>query len=128
MSKKNIYPANWKSVSLRIRVERAQGQCECTGECRLHDGRCERRQGDPTSNPTYTVTLTVAHLDADGGPCQCLEETGMKCANEEHLRGMCNRCHLVYDMPHHVRNAKATRTARKDAARPLFSELEVCNE
>ncbi len=54
-----------------------------------------RRQGDPTSNPAYTVTLTVAHLDADGGPCRCAEEFGVKFDIEEHLKAMCNRCHLV---------------------------------
>lgn len=121
---KNIYPENWTEISLRIRLERAQGQCECSGECKSHTGRCERRQGDPTTNPEYAVTLTVAHLDADGGPCRCKEETGEKCGIDTHLKAMCNRCHLVYDMPHHIRNAKATRTAKKDAARPLLLSLD----
>lgn len=110
------YAEGWKQFSLRIRFERAEGRCECLGQCGTHEGRCERRQGDPTSNPNYTVVLTVAHLDATGGVCQCAAETGVKCAIDEHVFAGCNRCHLIYDGPHHVANARRTRAAKSGQA------------
>lgn len=35
------YPRDWKQISERIRFERAQGRCECEGECGrgTHTGR-----------------------------------------------------------------------------------------
>lgn len=112
MARKPIYAEGWKEFSERIRFERAAGRCECTGECGQHEGRCERRQGDPTTNPSYTVVLTVAHLDAKGGICQCKAQTGVKCVIESHCKAMCNKCHLVYDSPHHVLNARRTRAEK----------------
>lgn len=69
------------------------------------------------------VVLTVAHLDADGGPCQCKATTGKKCATAEHVKGMCQACHLRYDMPHHQRNRAEGIAARKDESRGL---LNIC--
>jgi len=36
------YPRDWKQISHRIRFERADSRCECTGECgrNTHNGRC----------------------------------------------------------------------------------------
>jgi hypothetical protein len=112
MAKKPTYAEGWKEFSKRIRFERAEGRCECTGECGLHEERCERKEGSPTSNPNYTVMLTVAHLDAKDGICKCKEQTGIKCIIDDHCKAMCNRCHLVYDMPHHVYNARRTRAEK----------------
>lgn len=119
-----IYPLDWKALSARIRHTRAAGRCECTGECgHDHAGRCTARNGDECrTNPLVKVMLTVAHLDARGGPCQCKEETGLKCGIEEHLKAMCQSCHLIYDMPHHVFNARRTRAAR--AGQLWFEGLE----
>jgi hypothetical protein len=99
------YPADWKAISLQIRTERAAGRCECEGECeRGHAGRCAARQGDPCStNPTRGVVLTVAHLWR--GPCTC----NVKCGDPQHLKAMCQACHLIYDLPHHVADARRTR-------------------
>jgi len=38
---------------------------------------------------------------------------------DENLKAYCQWCHLNYDREHH----RATRAARKDAARPLLAEV-----
>lgn len=106
------YPETWKEVSRRIRLERAQRQCECLGECGLHrthpgPRRCEEIDGAPAKWAKGWVVLTVAHLNGPDGPCRCQP----LCADPEHLKAMCNRCHLRYDVPLHVANAHATRRA-----------------
>jgi hypothetical protein len=111
------YAENWKEVSLWVRRERAQDRCECSGECGLHPGmRCIEFDGEPAIYANGKVTLTVAHLDADGGPCTCKRDTGIKCAEPTHLKAMCNRCHLRYDAPHHQRNARETRQRKQAVA------------
>lgn len=110
-----LYPPDWKEISRRIRYDRAGGRCECDGRCkRGHKGRCEARNGDPcATNPAAKVVLTVAHLDADDDVCHCKVETGKKCGIEEHLAAYCQGCHLIYDLPHHVRNAARTRRIKR---------------
>lgn len=113
------YAPNWKEVSQQIRFERAGSQCECSGECGLHPGkRCEEVNNTPAKWANGKVVLTVAHLDHEGGPCRCKAETGIKCANPDHLKAMCNRCHLRLDMPHHRQNAARTRHEKR-AVGPL---------
>lgn len=41
--------------------------------------------------------LTVAHLNATGGVCDC----DPLCIVPSHVKAMCQRCHLRYDMPRH---------------------------
>ena len=100
-----VYPSHWKSLSRKIRYERAQGRCECHGECGLHrthpgPRRCEEIDRQPAKWAKGTVVLTVAHL--------CQDST---CADEAHLKAMCNRCHLRYDVKQHRINAFQTRRA-----------------
>lgn len=146
-----IYPGHWKQFSEYIRFERAAGVCECTGECgRDHRGRCTAingvygkigRDGVWRSTdsihalqsdagmalyPNFNfigarVVLTVAHLDSDGGICTCKKDTGFKCANPAHNKAMCQGCHLLMDLPHHMKNAAQTRMEKKDAGRGLLT-------
>lgn len=51
------------------------------------------------------IMLTTAHLNAPGGPCSC----DPLCCEPAHLKSMCQRCHLRYDLPRHKRNARAKR-------------------
>jgi len=102
-----VYPAHWKSLSRRIRYERAKGQCECTGECGLHrthpgPRRCVERDQEPAQWAKGKVVLTVAHL--------CQDST---CDDDTHLRAMCQRCHLRYDVKQHQTNAFRTRRTGK---------------
>lgn len=106
------YPHDWKQISERIRFERAQGQCECQGECRrgTHTGRCPNRHGHPAYGTGSKVILTVAHRD----------HTPENCA-DDNLRAMCQGCHLHYDIEHHMQTAQQTRTAALEAQMdPLF--------
>lgn len=114
------YPADWEEVSLHIRNVRAGGRCECEGECGLHSTnpgprRCIEMNGQAAKWAKGSIVLTVAHLNADGAICQCRP----LCSNPQHLKAMCQRCHLRYDHPKHVANARRTRFKRK-ADRELF--------
>jgi hypothetical protein len=109
------YPAHWKTLSRKIRYERAKGRCECEGECGLHrthpgPRRCEEMDQQAAKWAKGTVVLTVAHL--------CRDST---CDDETHLKAMCNRCHLRYDVKQHVTNAYQTRRAGA-AHSDLFSD------
>ena len=96
------YPKGWKTISDRIRFERALSQCECTGECgRGHEDRCQARHNAPSPVTGSNVILTVAHLD----------HTPENCA-DSNLKAMCQACHLTYDAPHHAETARATRAAQ----------------
>jgi len=91
------YPPNWKAFSYPIRFARAQGRCECTGECGMHSPnpsprRCTERHGQPAQWAKGKVTLTVAHL------CDC----DPPCATPSHVKAMCQRCHLRTDLQLHI--------------------------
>lgn len=97
------------------------GACHAKRDCGLHrtnpgPRRCVERNGEKATWARGKVVLTVAHLNADGGPCRC----DPLCGNPEHLKAMCQRCHLRYDHPMHVRNARATVRGKK-AAGDLFA-------
>lgn len=105
------YQGNWTEFSRLIRFERAKEQCECAGECGLHDGRdlffpeakrCEEKNGYPAKWAQGTIMLTVAHLNRADGPCKCHP----LCAIADHVKAMCQRCHLRYDIDRHVENRK----------------------
>ena len=108
-SEKKRYPTNWKEISLRIRA-RSGGQCECWGECksRTHSYvyRCPEFHGRKADTFKGKVVLTVAHLDH--APENC---------DDKNLRAMCQKCHLVYDQPHHSVNARKTREAKNPQMR-----------
>lgn len=86
-----LYPKNWKEISLRIR-QRAEGKCEFCG--------AENYKPHPITGSK--VVLTVAHLDHN--PQNCVDEN---------LKALCQRCHLTYDAQHHAKNAAKTRYKRK---------------
>jgi len=110
------YPDDWPEISRRIRLDRAGGRCECTGECGRHrngrglaityDGpdtapaRCMNWQGGAAWGSGSPVVLTVAHLDHTPENCDV-----------DNLRAMCQGCHLHYDREHHAETRQATRRA-----------------
>ena len=117
------YPADWKAISRSIR-DRSGGRCECMGECGLHRDhpgprRCVEVNGGPAKWAKGKVVLTVAHLNADGGVCDCAEH----CGNPAHLKAMCQRCHIRYDLPRHIKNAKATRQRKAREANAKIPDL-----
>lgn len=110
------YPADWKTISLRIRTVRAAGRCECHGECGrgTHDGRCPNVNGGNAYGTGSKVVLTVAHLDHTPENC-----------HDDNLRAMCQGCHLHYDRDHHRQTAAATRRAAIEAAGQLALDATV---
>lgn len=101
------YPDDWREISHRIRFERAEGRCECEGECgHDHGGRCEARHGEPHPVTSSKVVLTTAHRN------HTPEE------REDHeLFAACQRCHLAYDRDHHAANRSRRAAERRVAER-----------
>ena len=91
------YGKDWADFSRVIRFERAGGRCECEGECGrgTHAGRCPNEHGAPAYGTGSTVVLTVAHL------CHTPE-----C--RDHVRAMCQGCHIHYDRDHHAQTRAQT--------------------
>lgn len=105
------YPANWKEFSRSIRVDRAGERCECVGECGLHHThpgprRCIERHMQEATYAKGKVVLTTAHL------CNC----DPPCVNPDHVKAMCNRCHLRVDIKLHVEHRRRNRRLRKEDA------------
>ena len=123
------YPPNWGELRAQARARDGHA-CACIGECgSTHDGRCGAPNDaeivrDPDNLSTWylvqeapryltdahywrvvRVMLSTAHL--------CHDST---CDDLEHLRSMCQRCHLTLDGPQHARNAAQTRQRQKEAS------------
>src|SRR5690606_14847415 len=99
---KDRYPDDWPDISRRIRFDRAEGRCECAGECgaptHSYPGRCLAEHGQAHPVTGSRVVLTVAHLNHTPEDC-----------TDDNLRAMCQACHLSYDIDRHVANAARTR-------------------
>lgn len=106
------YPERWEQISDRIRFGRAEGRCECTGECGdVHPaGRCRAEHGVPHPLTSATVVLTVAHY-----PDRTKTNT-----DEDNLLALCQRCHLRLDEGQHRRNRKYGRHHDADHQLNLF--------
>lgn len=113
---KKLYPPDWKKISLRIRFERARGECECTGQCGTHHGHCGATNYEPNPRTGSRVVLTVMHLDHD--PTNC---------TDDNLMAGCQSCHLAYDAAHHRQTALRTRLREERAAGqlPMFATLDL---
>ena len=101
------YSPDWAEISRRIRFERAEGRCECRGECGHEHpgGRCNAPHGVTVyrsrSEPwlwrkepgegfyPVKIILTTAHLDHD-----------RRHNGDENLRAFCQFCHLTHDRLH----------------------------
>ena len=111
------YPADWTGISIRVRFERAGGQCECDGRCGrgTHEGRCPNRHLEPAYGTGSKVILTTAHLN------HVPEDV-----SDENLCAMCQACHLSYDRDHHKETRASAVVAELFAQmEPLDLELEV---
>ena len=133
------YPPYWAQFSRYIRFERADNKCEDCGAVNYAIGKKgidgQWRDIDSIHGlnsdvgfalyPNFDligtkVILTVAHLDHEGGPCRCYAENGLKCARPDHVKALCQACHLQLDMPKHIANRRRTIAERNDAARGLL--------
>lgn len=103
------YPKNWKTEIVPTIRKRSRNGCECTGECGLHNGRCTARNGKPHPVTKSKVILTVAHLGIDKPDGSAGNKHDKMDVRMENLKHMCQRCHLIFDLPDHIQHAKATR-------------------
>ena len=126
------YAPNWKEISKRIR-ERDGNKCKFCGVSNKALGARDISGKWRFSDVIYSMTsdqrhrwfgrewpkiiqivLTVAHLDHDTTN-----------NSDDNLAALCQKCHLNYDHEHHVKNAKATRAARKQQAAADSGQLEM---
>lgn len=109
--KRELYPQDWPSISLRIR-EQAGQKCQ---QCGLENYSKIVRDGDTweafdehriaTRHPypkVTTVVLTVHHIDADPSNNQ-----------DSNLIALCQRCHFQADLELHRQNAADTRRRKR---------------
>jgi len=120
-----FYPIDWPQLSQHVRFERAGGVCQL---CRrphgesvrcLPDGRWydeDRRtwrnhRGRPVRQPDREeaarirqtrVVLAAAHLDHNPSNNRL-----------KNLKGLCQRCHLIHDRPHHLARRRITYLLRR---------------
>lgn len=122
------YPKNWAEISRGIK-ERDGWKCKWCGAPHnaliVRDGGAwrvvEMSQVDALELDGFKVVrviLTTAHLGAahiDGTPGDKHDKMDVR---DENLAALCQRCHLLYDIDEHIKNASTTRTRKaKDAAR-----------
>jgi len=135
------YPADWEETSRRIRFGRAGGRCEKiipeTGRrcpCR-HGDRIRRLGGEPwrvehlpkDSTDGTLVVLTVHHIGTalpDGSPGDARDKMDTR---DENLIALCQRCHLLEDLEHHLDQGRRTRD-RKRGAVDMIDQLEEREE
>jgi hypothetical protein len=117
------YPDDWERIRERVLL-RANERCE---ECGVDNYAVGSRDtsgvffdrndiaemgpdelfelfNTPEPKP-IKIVLTVAHLDHN--------THNNRMSN---LRAWCQRCHLAYDLEHHVKNARATRERKRATA------------
>lgn|GEM_PF-776292 len=100
-----LYPTNWNAISAYVRFGRAQGRCECTGQCgdRHCTGRCEEHHGQEALSFSGPVVLAAAHLDHD--------PTNNRADN---VVALCQRCHIRHDRHHQAASRRRTYRRRRD--------------
>lgn len=116
------YPADWEAISQRIR-ERADNRCEWCGAPNKHwivrspvEPRVYRvvTEGEERWPGRWVfVVLTVHHIGIDredGTPGDPHDKHDCRDAN---LTALCQRCHLLADLPLHMANAAATRRRKR---------------
>lgn len=114
------YPENWNDISHNIRFVRAEGRCECTGECGRHEGRCDAEHGKPHPITGSLVILTTAHLGTDTG-----DKHDKMDVRPENLKAMCQRCHLLFDLDDHIAHALRTRHDKQYTAMIEAGQMEM---
>lgn len=130
--KKELYPSDWKEISLRIR-ERSGQKCELCGVANYaigardkygdwHDEDAIHHMNSDCGRELFgefpdmiKIVLTVMHLDHD--------TTNNA---DDNLKAACQKCHLSYDAKHHAVNAAKTRERKRQERGivPLF-DMEI---
>lgn len=108
---KKLYPKNWKEIRQNI-LQRANNKCEFCGISnyavgyRDYNGKfvqIDEYAENVSPDVLYgekiiKIVLTIAHLDHNP-----------QNNNPENLRALCQKCHLNYDLKHHLESRKKKR-------------------
>lgn len=147
MNRKN-YPANWDDISRAAR-QRAAWKCEACGVpngaiiCRsksdpakyivydwqrskwLFDGRDDFDRKDFDKRKTTRVVLTVHHVGAPYPDGRAGDPRDKMDVRPENLQALCQRCHLLADLDHHIENARITRQSKRQARARAAGQLNL---
>ena len=98
------YPADWKAIRERIlfRAGEWRSGSNPRGEI-IVEARCEwchAENHEPHPVTGSIVVLTVAHLDHDKENHE---------VTDDRLVALCQRCHLGYDLEHHMKKRRMSR-------------------
>jgi hypothetical protein len=107
------YPSDWKRIRAEI-LGACMSKCMCAGECGQHSGACPAVNHELHPSTGSLVVLTIAHLCRT--PCAAAVPPAIKCGERSHLKAMCQRCHLAFDLPHHIARRRRSRFEKKAAA------------
>lgn len=124
---RKLYPDNWEQITAQLKAQ-VGNRCE---ECGAPNGEWIIRDPNDTKSWIFAlhhdqdefefacvqpirVVLTTAHLDHNPGN-----------NDRSNLRVLCQRCHLAYDLPHHIENAKKTRQQKKTEAIRQTGQLNL---
>ena len=104
--RKDAYPADWNAIALAVKIAADWICADCGMQC--------RRPGEKFD--THRRTMSVHHVGADkddGAPGDPHDKMDVRPCN---LLALCSRCHLLRDLPIHVRHAAETRRSKRIAA------------
>jgi hypothetical protein len=138
------YPDNWGEIRSAI-LQRAGNRCE---ECGVaNHARVVRLKSDKylwaeTHNLSYwllfdpndytptptKIILTIHHVGVDKPDGSRGDMHDKMDCRPENLKALCQRCHLMADLPDHIHKARITRIKRKAAkAQTTLEQAEVQN-
>lgn len=137
---RSLYPPNWEEISAALKEQVGQvcEQCGIPNEIYIYRNKFnpakwirepeeweDSEESEALEHELYyhrteyprkphQVVLTTAHLDHNP-------------ANNErsNLRVLCQRCHLLYDLPHHIESRKANRAAKERAIASEAGQLTL---
>lgn len=115
---KPLYGPDWPALSRHIRFVRAQGRCEACG--RAHVALVFTLPGggwiDPSTGEAWLAGGRATDLQVLG-----MTRVSLSTAHRDHdpannagsnLAAWCRRCHLAYDLQHHLANRRLTIRSR----------------
>jgi 5-methylcytosine-specific restriction endonuclease McrA len=145
------YPADWEAISRAVR-ERAGQKCECCGVANgaliirssvdasryvvfdeqefvytWPDGTWIRMSELPEEfyGKETRVVLTVHHAGIDKPDGTPGDPHDKQDCRPENLQALCQRCHLLADLPHHIASARVTRLRKQEERRAERGEVRL---
>lgn len=110
-----LYPHDWKAIRAEV-LERAGHICEfcrvpnyaigyrdsCSHFIEVNNSHQSDLDAEENGWKVIKIVLTIAHIDHNP------QNNGVP-GSRPNLAALCQKCHLNYDVTHHVKNARKTR-------------------